>query len=44
MNKTVQDLKMKIGVIEKTLTESIQEMKNLGIRTGTAKARFTNRI
>jgi predicted nucleic acid-binding Zn-ribbon protein len=34
MNKTVQDLKMEIEAIKKTLTEGILEVEDLGKRTG----------
>ena len=44
MNKTVQDLKMKIEAIKKTQTKEILEMENLGKRTGPTDANITNRI
>jgi hypothetical protein len=44
MNKTVQDLKIEIEAIKKTLTEGILDMENLGNRTGTRHASITNRI
>ena len=36
MSKTVQDLKMKIGTIEKSETKAFWRWKNLGKRTRTA--------
>jgi len=44
INKTVQGLKAEIGAIIKTQTEEIQEMENLGKRTGKTNAIITNRI
>jgi predicted nucleic acid-binding Zn-ribbon protein len=43
-NKTVQDLKAEIEAINKTQTEEIQEMKNLGKRTQATDANITNKI
>jgi len=40
--KTVQDLRMEIEAIKKSLTERILEMKNLGVWTGTTEASLTN--
>ena len=44
MNKTVQDLKMKIEAIKKTQTKEILEMENLGKITGTKDTSISNRI
>ena len=44
INKTVQDLKMKIEAIKKTQTERILEMENLEKRTGTTDTSITNKI
>lgn len=43
VNKTVQDLKMKIKAIKKTQSERILEMENLVKRTGNADTSITNR-
>jgi hypothetical protein len=43
VNKTVQELKFKIGAIKKTQTEAILELENLGKRTETG-ASITNRL
>ena len=44
MNKTVQDLKMEIEAINKTQTQEILEMENIGKRTGSTDASITKRI
>jgi predicted nucleic acid-binding Zn-ribbon protein len=43
-NKTIQDLKMEIGTIEKSQRETILELENLGKRSGAIDASITNRI
>lgn len=44
MNKTVQEVKVEKEAIEKTQTEELMEIQNLGKRTGTTEASITNRI
>jgi prefoldin subunit 5 len=38
LNKTIQDLKMKIETLKKTQRETTQEMDNLGKRSGVTDA------
>ena len=44
MNKTIQDLKMKVETIKKSQSETTLELKNLGKRSGVIDASITNRI
>ena len=44
MKETVQDLKTKTEVINKTQTVGWLDMENLGKRTGTTETSITNRI
>jgi uncharacterized coiled-coil protein SlyX len=44
MNKTIQDLKMEIETIRKSLRETTLELENLGERSGVIDASITNRI
>jgi hypothetical protein len=44
MNKTVEDLKMEIEAINKTETEGILEMENLGKETETTEESITHII
>jgi hypothetical protein len=44
INKTVEDLKVKIRTIKSTQTKEILEMKNLGKRTRTTGTSIKNRI
>jgi prefoldin subunit 5 len=44
MNKTIQDLKMKIETIKKSQRETTLELENLGKRSGVTDASITNRI
>lgn len=44
MNKTVHEIKVEKEAIEKTQTEEIMEIQNLGKRTGTTEASITNRV
>ena len=44
MNKTVQDMKMEREATNKTQIEGILAVDNLGKRTKTTDAKFTNRI
>jgi prefoldin subunit 5 len=44
MNKTIQDLKMKIETIKKSQREITLEIENLGKRPGIIDASITNRI
>ena len=44
INKTIQDLKMKIETIKKSQRETTLELENLGKRSGVIETRITNRI
>ena len=44
MNKTIQDLKMKIKTIKKSQREIILEIETLGKKSGTIDSSFSNRI
>lgn len=44
LNKTVQELKIKIETIIKTKREATQDMDTLGKRSGAIDASITNRI
>jgi hypothetical protein len=44
LNKTFQDLKMKIETLTLTQRETTLEMENLGKRSGVTDARIPNRI
>jgi hypothetical protein len=44
MNKTIQDLKMKVETIKKTQRETTLEVKNLGKKSGAIDASIINRI
>ena len=44
MNKTIQDLKLKIETIKKSQWETTLEIDNLGKRSGVIDASITNRI
>ena len=44
LNKTIQDLKMKVEKIKKSQRETTLEIEYLGKRSGVIDARITNRI
>ena len=44
LNKTIQDLKMKIETIKKSQRDTTLEIENLGKRSGVIYASITNRI
>jgi chromosome segregation ATPase len=44
LNKTIQDLKMEVGSLKKTQSDTALEMENLGKRTGVKDGSITNRI
>ena len=44
INKTIQDLKMKIETIKKSQRETTPKLENLGKRSGVIDASITNRI
>ena len=44
MNETVQDMVIEIEAIQKTQTEGIMEMENIGKKTRTTNASITNNI
>jgi hypothetical protein len=44
MNETVQDMVIELEAIQKTQTEGIMEMENIGKKTRTTNASITNNI
>jgi predicted nucleic acid-binding Zn-ribbon protein len=44
LNKTIQDLKMKVETIKKSQSEKTLEIENLGKKSGAIDASITNRI
>ena len=44
MNETVQDMVIELEAIQKTQTEGILEMENIGKKTRTTNASITNNI
>jgi hypothetical protein len=44
MNKTIQSQKVEIEAIQKTQTEAVLELENLGKRKGSTDISITNRI
>jgi hypothetical protein len=44
LNKTIQDLKMKVETIKKTQKETTLEIEILGKKSGTRDVNITNRI
>ena len=44
MNKTIQDLKVKLETVKKSQSEATLELENLGKRSGVIYTSITNRI
>jgi prefoldin subunit 5 len=44
LNKTIQDLKMEVEIINKPQRKTTLEIENLGKKSGTIDASITNRI
>jgi hypothetical protein len=44
LNKTIQDLKVEVGTINKSQRKAILEIENLRTRSGVIDASVTNRI
>jgi prefoldin subunit 5 len=44
LNKTIQDLKMKVETIKKTQRETALEIETLGKKSGTIDVSISNRI